>query len=177
MFTRFTGPARQVMIKAGTLALDAGHPTLTTDLLLLALAEIRPFELTAFTSTPDAVRAHADLGDDAHALLATLGIDLDEVRRRTRRGTDDPARWRLTRTRLNPLRVVLHGPLGTIPLAAHVRKVVEVACWRPGPVTGERLLHGLLADHANGAARILRATGVDLPALIRETGMPVRGAA
>ncbi|MEU8248753.1 Clp protease N-terminal domain-containing protein [Nonomuraea sp. NPDC048916] len=176
MFDRFTEPTRRTTIRAGTLALDAGHPTLTAGPLLLALAETRPFELAAFTATPAALRAHVRLGD-AHALLATLGIDLDEVRRRTRHGTDDPARWRLTRSRLNPLRVALYGPLGVIPLAAHVRKVVEVACWRPGPVTGERLLHGLLADHANGAARILRATGVDLPALIREAGMPVRGAA
>ncbi|WP_162795451.1 Clp protease N-terminal domain-containing protein, partial [Nonomuraea lactucae] len=98
MLSRFTEPATRAMIKAGALALDAGHPALTTDLLLLALAETRPFTLDAFTATPEAVRAHVDTGD-ARALLATLGIDLDEVRRRTRAGTDAPARWRLTRSR------------------------------------------------------------------------------
>lgn len=176
MFASFTEPARRAMIRAGILALDAGRPALTTDLLLLALAETRPFTLGAFTATPESVRAHVDTGD-AHALLATLGIDLAEVHRRTRPGTDDPARWRLTRSRLRPLRVTLYGPLGAIPLAMHARKVVEVARWRPGPVTGESLLWGLLADGSNGAARILRATGVDLCTLVRETGMPVRRAA
>jgi hypothetical protein len=166
------------MVRAGMLALDAGRPTLNTDLLLLALAETRPFALDAFTATPEAVRGHVDTGD-AHALLATLGIDLAEVRRRIRPGTGDPTRWRLTRSRLRPLRVTLYGPLGAIPLAMHARKAVEVAqaLRRPGPVTGESLLWGLLADGSYGAARILRATGVDLCALVRETGMPVRRAA
>lgn len=176
MLSTFTEPARRAMIHAGTLALDAGRPALTADLLLLALAETRPFATAAFTATPQDVRAHVDTGD-ARALLATLGIDLDEVRRRSRAGTGDPARWRLTRSRLRPLRVTLYGPLGAVPLAGHVRKVVEVARWAsPAGVTGESLLWGLLADCANGAARILRATGVDVRTLAREIGMTERRA-
>lgn len=171
MFTRFTDAARRTVIRAGTLALEGGRPTLDTDLLLLALAETRPFTLDAFTAAPETVREHVDTGD-ARALLAALGIDLDEVRRRTRRGTDDPASWRLGRTPLRPLRVVLYGPLGQIPLAMDTRKAVEVARWRPGPVTGERLLWGLLADGSNGTARILRATGVDLATLVDEAAIP-----
>ncbi|WP_336216505.1 Clp protease N-terminal domain-containing protein [Nonomuraea sp. LPB2021202275-12-8] len=173
MLTRFTGAARRAMVRAGTLALDAGRPTLDTGLLLLALAETRPFVLGTFTATPEAVREHVDTGD-ARGLLATLGIDLDEVRRRTRGGADDPARWRLARTPFKPLRVVLYGPLGEVPLAMHARKAVEVAMWRPGPVTGERLLWGLLADGSNGAGRILRAVGVEVPALVEEAGIPTR---
>ncbi|MEU4234720.1 Clp protease N-terminal domain-containing protein [Nonomuraea sp. NPDC026600] len=172
MLERFTGPARRALIRSGTLALDAGRPALTPDLLLLALAEIRPFSLDGFTVTAEDVRRHVDLGD-RRELLATLGIDLDAVHRRTRAGTSDPSRWRLTRSRLNPLRVMLYGPLGAVPLAMHARKAVEVAMWRPGAVTGERLLWGLLADYSNGAGRILRAGGVDLRALVEEAGIPV----
>ncbi|MER6948847.1 Clp protease N-terminal domain-containing protein [Nonomuraea sp. NPDC000554] len=177
MFARFTEAARRAVIKAGTHALDAGRPALPAELLLLGLAEVRPFALDTFTATPEDVREHVDTGD-ARTLLATLGIDLDAVHRRTRAGTDDPALWRLGRSRIRPLRVTLYGPLGAIPLAAHARKAVEVAMSRPGPVTGERLLWGLLADGSNGTGRILRATGVDLCALVREAGIPtVRRAA
>ncbi|MEU6719260.1 Clp protease N-terminal domain-containing protein [Nonomuraea sp. NPDC046802] len=173
MFARFTQDARRAVVKAGILALDAGRPALDADLMLLGLAEVRPFALSSFTASAVDVRARVDIGD-ARALLATLGIDLDQIHRRTRAGTDDPRLWRLRRSRLRPLRVTLYGPLGQLPLAMHARKTIEVAMWRPGPVTGERLLWGLLADHANGAARILREAGVDLSALVREAGIPAR---
>ena len=168
MLSRFTDPARRALIRAGTLSLEARRPTLDPDLVLLALAETRPFDLESFISTPESIRALVNTGRDSE-LLATLGIDADEIRRRARQTLPD--RWRLTRTRL--LRVTLHGPIGSIPLAAHSRKVIEVAMWKPGPVTGERLLWGLLADFANGAARLLTQTGTDLRALVSEAGIPV----
>ncbi|KAB8183609.1 hypothetical protein FH608_049060 [Nonomuraea phyllanthi] len=172
MFARFTEEARKAVIRAGILALDAGRPTLETDLMLLALAETRPFTLRSFTATAAAVRERVGAGDTG-ALLSTLGIDVDVVRRRTRAGADDPAAWRLRRSRVRPLRVMLYGPLGQLPLAMHARKVVEVALWRPGPVTGEHLMWGLLADGANGTARVLSDLGVDLRDLVQELGMPV----
>lgn len=174
MFARFTDPARRAFVRAGTIALDAGAPAVRTGHLLLALAELRPFAgpLEAFAIAPEAVREHVDTGR-SRELLATLGIDADKVRARARRGADDPALWRLRRSRVNPLRVTLLGPLGALPLEPYLRKTVEVAQWRPGPVTGERLLWGLLADAANGTARILYGGGVDLPALVAEAGIPV----
>ncbi|HUR01740.1 MAG TPA: hypothetical protein VM347_04310, partial [Nonomuraea sp.] len=63
MLARFTDSARRALIRAGTLALDAGRPALTPDLLLLALAEIRPFSLDGFTMTAEDVRGQVDLGD------------------------------------------------------------------------------------------------------------------
>ncbi|MGP3912291.1 hypothetical protein [Nonomuraea sp. 10N515B] len=176
MFARFTEDARRAVVRAGILALDAGRPALEADLMLLGLAEVRPFTLSSFTASASDVRERVDVGDPRW-LLATLGIDLDLVHRRTRAGADAPAAWRLRRSRLRPLRVMLYGPLGQIPLAMHARKVIEVAQWRPGPVTGEDLIWGLLADCSNGTARILRDAGVDLPELVREIGMPVRRAA
>ncbi|RSN04116.1 hypothetical protein DMB42_30965 [Nonomuraea sp. WAC 01424] len=176
MFDRFTQGAREAVVRAGFLALDAHRATLDADLLLLGVAEVRPFTLPSFTASGADLRPRLDLGD-ARSLLATLGIDLDEVRRRTRAGTDAPELWSLRRSRLRPLRVTLDGPLGRIPLAMHARKVIEVAMWKPGPVTGERLLWGLLADGANGAGRLLAEAGVDVVALVREAGIPVRHAA
>ncbi|MFI6816573.1 Clp protease N-terminal domain-containing protein [Nonomuraea sp. NPDC050328] len=175
MLDRFTPEARRAFVRAGILAHDARPEggRFGTDALLLALAEQRPFAgpVAAFTLTPDAVPLAATPGRD---LLATLGIDLDEVRRRTRHGVDDPARWHLDRLLL---RLTLRGPLGDLPLTLHLRKVVEVAAWKPGPITGERLLWGLLADARNGAARTLRTAGVDLAALVAQAGVPVRRAA
>ncbi|MGP3929540.1 Clp protease N-terminal domain-containing protein [Nonomuraea sp. KM88] len=176
MFARFTEDARRAVVRAGILALDAGRPTLGADQLLLGLAEVRPFALASFTARAADVRERVGAGDP-RALLATIGIDLDAVHRRTRAGTDEPGLWSLRRSRVRPLRVTLYGPLGQLPLAMHARKVIEVAAWRPGPVTGERLLWGLLADPANGAAAILAGAGVDLPALVREAGIPTRRAA
>ncbi|MGW0805065.1 Clp protease N-terminal domain-containing protein [Nonomuraea sp. NPDC002799] len=173
MFARFTEGARRAVVAAGIRALDAGRPALDADLLLLGLAEVRPFALSSFTASEADVRARVDV-PDARSLLATLGIDLDQVRRRTLPGAGVPGLWSLRRSRIRPLRVVLYGPLGEIPLAMHARKVIEVAMWRPGPVTGERLLWGLLADPANGAAGILRGAGVNLPALVHEAGIPSR---
>ncbi|MFI6291708.1 Clp protease N-terminal domain-containing protein [Nonomuraea sp. NPDC050790] len=167
MFERFTESARHAFVTAGVLALEAGHRRLDTDMLLLALAETRPFSLATFTATADALRGRLDLRD-TRALLAGLGISLDEVRQRTW----SPGEWRLTRHRLRPLRVVLYGPRGEIVLAGAARKVVEVALWRPGAVTGERLLWGLLADGGNGAARHLQRVGVNVRALVAEVGMP-----
>ncbi|MEO3872961.1 Clp protease N-terminal domain-containing protein [Nonomuraea sp. B12E4] len=176
MFTRCTEGARRAVVRAGIHALDAGRATLDTDMLLLGLAEVRPFALPSFTASEADVRERVDVGD-ARALLATLGIDLAAVHRRTRAGADEPGRWRLRRSRVRPLRVTLYGPLGEIPLAMHARKAIEVAKWKPGAVTGERLLWGLLADSYNGAARILMDAGVDLGRLVREAGIPRRRAA
>ncbi|MEQ4720089.1 Clp protease N-terminal domain-containing protein [Nonomuraea sp. B19D2] len=173
MFARFTEDARRAVVKAGILALDAGRSALDADLMLLGVAEMRPFSLRSFTVSAADVRARVDVGD-ARSLLATLGIDLDAVHRRTRAGLDAPGLWTLRRSRVRPLRVTLYGPLGELPLAMHARKVIEVAMWRPGPVTGQCLLWGLLADHTNGAAAILRDAGVDLSALVREARMPAR---
>ncbi|WP_248961191.1 hypothetical protein [Sphaerisporangium perillae] len=44
MFARFTPAARQAMVRAGLLSVDAGRHALDEDVILLALAETRPFE-------------------------------------------------------------------------------------------------------------------------------------
>jgi hypothetical protein len=130
--------------------------------------------------TADAVRGEirrrrgGPTGRPDRELLALLGIDLDEVRRRVSAATStdagDPALWHLRRSRVRPLRLTLAGPAGSLLLDGPSRKVVEVAAWacrRGGRrlATAEDLLWGLLADGANESVRVLCRLGVDLPAL------------
>jgi hypothetical protein len=182
MLAAFSPQAREVIIRAGMTAADCGQRRLSDGFLLLALAEgeplARPVELDLASlapRNPAAVgarapprRARAGLAP----LLATLGIDLDEVRRRAvvATGVDDPARWRLRRSPVRPLRVTLSGPATEIVLDEGGRKVIEVARWasRRGRRTlaeREDLLWGLLADGRSESVRILRRGGADLSRL------------
>jgi hypothetical protein len=166
MLATFAPPARQTVIRAGLLASEGGAIRLGDSYFLPALAESQPF-----TSPVDlgvtAAMVRAQLG--AHTprrhdgdLLATLGIDLDEVRRcaldATSARLDDPARWRLRRSRVRPLRVTLTGPAAEITLDEGGRKVIEVARWasRRGhrtQIAREDLLWGLLADASSESVR------------------------
>jgi hypothetical protein len=175
MLTTFAPPARQTVIRAGLLASEGGATRLGDGYLLLALAESQPL-----TSPVDlgvtAAMVRAQLGARTPRqhdgdLLATLGIDLDEVRRRVLDATsarlDDPGRWRLRRSRVRPLRVTLTGPAAEITLNEGGRKAIEVARWasRRGhrtQIAREDLLWGLLADASSESVRILRRGHVDL---------------
>ncbi|GAA3425916.1 hypothetical protein ACWDUI_13015 [Streptosporangium sandarakinum] len=172
MFERFTPEARRTVVRAGLLSLDAGRTALDDDMLLLALAEAWP--VGGFAVSPDAVRAllpvnPADRPGDRD-LLAGLGIDLDEIRRRLPARRADPAAWRLRRPRTRPLRVTLSGPAGDLRLTVAARKAVEVALHHGarrtgGGATDEDLVRGLLADGSGASAAILRRLGVDLHGL------------
>jgi hypothetical protein len=178
MFRRYTPPARHALVRAALLSRDAGRDHLDEDVILLALAETRPFEepLDAFGLAPEAIRAEIfgpRPGD--RDLLAALGIDLDRVRRRMPAliAVEDPARWHLRRSRTRPLRVTLSGPPGDLPLTARARKVAEVAAGHrasTGRVTGEDLLRGLLADGSNRSVALLRHHGVPLRPLAAALG-------
>jgi hypothetical protein len=181
MLTGFSPSARQTIIRAGMAAADCGQRRLSDAFLLLALAEgeplARPVELrVTAASVRAAIEARAPRRRDRE-LLATFGIDLDEVRRRAVVATrsDDPARWRLRRSLVRPLRVTLSGPAGEIVLNEGGRKAIEVARWasRRGQrtlVEREDLLLGLLADGRSESVRILRRGGAD----IRRLGADLR---
>ncbi|MBG0833200.1 hypothetical protein HS041_36470 [Planomonospora sp. ID67723] len=171
MFTRFTPQARRTVVRAGLLSRDSGRAALDEDMILLALSEDWPGRSTGVT--PEAVRAELaepGAGPGERELLATLGIDLDEIRRRIPVRRDDPAVWRLRRSRLRPLNVTLVGPAGDIPLTPRARKVIEVAMSLGAPATREDLLKGMLADGSNRSVAILHRLGVDLPRLAGELG-------
>jgi Clp amino terminal domain, pathogenicity island component len=176
MLASFSPRAREVIIRAGVIAADCGQGRLGDGFLLLALAEgeplARPVELGVTASgIRAAIEARSPRRRDRE-LLATLGIDLDEVRRRAvvATGVDDPARWRLRRSPVRPLRVTLSGPATQIVLDEGGRKVIEVARWasrrghRP-QAEREDLLWGLLADGRSESVRILRRSGADLSRL------------
>jgi hypothetical protein len=118
----FTEPARHAVIRAGLLT--HGH-TLGTGPLLHALLEDGP--VAGVDITPDFVRR------PDRDLLATLGIDLDDVHRRAAEATslrrDDPSLWRLRRSPWRPLRVTLTGPGTHLILNEAARKTMEVALW------------------------------------------------
>jgi hypothetical protein len=175
MLTTFAPPARQAVIRAGLLASEGGATRLGDGYLLLALAESQPL-----TSPVDlgvtATMVRAELGAPTPRrhdgdLLATLGIDLDEVRRRALDSTsarlDDPARWRLPPLprppaarhpdrpgrRDHPQRRRPEGHRGS-PVGQPPRS--------PGPDRPRRPALGLLADASSESVRILRRCQVDL---------------
>jgi len=179
----FTTSARRAVVAAGIGALHAGHARLGTDFLLLGLTEVEAAAPTLGRHgvSPATVRTEIDRSPAAalrrrdRELLATLGIDLDEIRRRAWDSAavqpDDPRLWELRRSPVRPLRLTLAGPAGAITLTGRGRKVIEVASWaarktgRSAPITGEHLLWGLLADRSNESVQILRRLGVDLSAV------------
>jgi Clp amino terminal domain, pathogenicity island component len=178
MLDRFTPAARQTVVQAGLAAAgDGGNgSTLGTEFLLLALADSGPLagRPEGLGVSPASVREQIGgrAGRDDE-LLATLGIDAGQVRRRAFDAAgirpDDPALWTLRRSRARPLRVTLHGPATQAQLNEGSRKVIEVATWlcRRGHrrlTDREDPLWGLLCDSSE-AMRILLRLGVNLPEL------------
>jgi hypothetical protein len=147
----------------------------STEYFLLALAEGQPLSSPVDLGVSAAmvrakIEAQASLRQDRE-LLATFGIDLDEVHRRVLGAMsmrlDDPSLWRLRRSRVRQLRITLSGPTAEIVLDESGRKVIEVAQWasrrgRRTLVDREDLLWGLLADASSESVRILRRCNVDL---------------
>lgn len=174
-FTGFAPPARRTVVRAGMLASDYGRGRLSAEFFLLALAEgqplCRPVDLGLTAAMIRAeIRARAPARQNRE-LLAALGVDLDEIRRRVLDATstrlDDPSLWQLHRSGVRPLRMTLRGPAAEIVLGESGRKVIEVAQWasRRGHRTlidREDLLWGLLADASSESVHILRRGKVDL---------------
>ncbi|GAB7038106.1 MULTISPECIES: hypothetical protein [Catenuloplanes] len=169
LLARFDDGARRAIVRAGLLAREAGRDRLDDETLLVALSTSA--HVTARLGVPaGAVRdacPGAATGRDRE-LLATLGIDLDRIRDRLPARIDDPARWRLHRPALLPLRIRLSGPGVSLVLTEAARKAVEVAVHLRGygtPVTEDGLLRGILADHRTPSGRALTRLPIDLPRL------------
>ncbi|RJL24807.1 hypothetical protein D5H75_28930 [Bailinhaonella thermotolerans] len=176
MFARFTDAARETVAHAARLAAGARPPAprLTTGHLLLALAETRDETVPASLALdPAALRRRLGAGPGDRDLLATLGIDLDEVRRRAGASA---SLWRMTRSPFRPLRVEVAGPGVLVPLAGGARKVIEVAqhhARRRGALVEQSdLLRGLLADARDESLTHLRAEGVNPARLWRHLNDP-----
>ncbi|GAB2859157.1 hypothetical protein GCM10027176_71950 [Actinoallomurus bryophytorum] len=167
MFERFTDEARQVVQRAQEEARRLRHPYIGTEHLLLALLggdggpaaqalrgrnldpdDLRRRIVGIVTSEGDALDPEA---------LATLGIDLEEVRR-------------VTEASFGPGALDVRGgkvPSGHIPFSKRAKKALELSlreALRLGHKyigTGHILL-GILREGEGLAAQVLATTGVDL---------------
>ncbi|MFB9838970.1 Clp protease N-terminal domain-containing protein [Actinoallomurus acaciae] len=169
MFERFTKDAREVVVRAQEEARLLHRPFVGTEHLLLAMLEAgdgpSAEALRDRGADPADVRRRIAGLVDGDALdpaaLATLGIDLDEVRRVTEAtfgpgALDSPGR--------RPPRQ------GHIPFDKGAKKALELSL-REAVRLGHKslgtghLLLGLTREGEGMAARVLVASGVDLTAL------------
>jgi ClpA/ClpB-like protein len=198
MFERFDGSARKVLEAAFSEAARLGDDAMSTEHLLLALAtaDTVPGDLLAEAGAGasdlrrvfDATRGRRpSRRPDHETLLATLGIDLAEIRRRAEKtfGADavDRAAQRVRPPRRRPLwsciscskplprrrctSLLVGQPLGLIP---RVKRLLERAsrAARPQLASPSHLLLALVTGH-EPACEVLTALGVDLPALATAT--------
>ena len=162
MFERFTGKARTVVTLAQEVARDRGAQHIRTEHLLLALYRVPDNLALTVLAAHSVSRAdvEADLAgpSDAEA-LATLGIDLDEVRRHVEDafGLGALDRTRAARGRWG----------GHIPFEPASKKVLELSlreAIRLGHdyIGCEHILLGLLHTETGAAHQVLVGRGVRL---------------
>jgi ATP-dependent Clp protease ATP-binding subunit ClpA len=170
MFERFSTEARAAVVEAQTVARQVGTASIDTRHLLVALAEapgpaldaLRTAGLDPATVAADARSDLASGGLDTEA-LASLGIDLDSVRRQADATFGTGALERAGRKHRK----------GHIPFMPDAKKALELSLREairlkdPGIDGGHLLLGILRADCPAG--RVLEAAlhdaGTDLPAL------------
>jgi ATP-dependent Clp protease ATP-binding subunit ClpA len=172
MFERFSQDARRAVVHARAEAAAAGHGAIGCEHLLLGLlAEPGPaaaamtaagLELTALRSRlPQAGQAEPE-ALDADA-LASVGIDLDQVRRAAEATFGPGALDRAGRARA--------GGRGRMRLTAEAKKALELALraaieLRHRELTGGHLLIGIIDQPRNGALDLLSAVAAS-PAALR----------
>ena len=170
MFERFTPPARASVVLAQEEARELRHNYIGTEHLLLGLLRQGsgpgPRALARLGIVHDDVRADVlrligtPEGDDGE-LLETLGIDLDEVRRRVE---DTFGPGALDRTRRRKGRGRCEDPDGRIPFTPRAKKALELSVREAerlhhGYIGTEHLLLGLSREGDGIAAKVLVARG------------------
>jgi ATP-dependent Clp protease ATP-binding subunit ClpA len=168
MFERFTNDAREAVVLAQQEAAALRHGWIGTEHVLLGVlrADGDGARLLAGFGVDDAAgvrddvvrivgRGEDDIDRDA---LATLGIDLDEVRERVERAFGPGALMRRRRCRRSGI-----GPM--VPFTARAKKVLELSLREAidlaeRDLRGEHLVLGLLREGDGVAARILAERGV-----------------
>lgn len=166
MFERFTHTARDVVVRAQEEAAALGHDHIGSEHLLLGVASGNASAarvLRGLGVEPDHLRVEADTLDaDA---LASIGIDLGEVRRRVEASFGPGALARRRR------RCARGRVLGYRPMSPHAKHALELAL-REAVTLGDRqigpehILLGLARDADSGAARALRRCGTS-PGAVR----------
>lgn len=177
MLERFTGAAREVVVRAQGEARSLGHGWIGTEHLLLAVLA---------DESSDVSRALASLGLDAGRIrervltevgagiddgtaLRDLGIDLDTVRRRVEErfgpgALEGPPRRRSRWRRRRDRSAACGPPSGHIPFTPRAKKSLELAL-REAVAAGSReirvahLMLGLMREDGL-AARVVARLGV-----------------
>jgi len=169
MFERFTRKARTVVVHAQEIARSRRDATVGPEHLLLGLFAVPDGMAAVALDTLGVTRSDVEVAlgppreaADAEA-LATLGIDLDEVRRQAEDAFGPGA---LDRTRAARGGARWLG--GHLPLEPGAKKVLQLALreavrMRHDWIGTEHLLLGLL--HAGRARDVLAARGVRLEAV------------
>lgn len=176
MFEGFSAEARQVVALARSEALRLGHGAIGSEHLLLGLLNERHGAagqaLAAAGLDITSLRARVATGTAAGAepldaaALASLGIDLDTVRRAAEAAFGPGALNRAAQ----PSRLTGRIP-GRLPLAPDAKKSLELALrcavsLRQRQITTGHLLIGIIDQRDNAALRALAAAGAD-PAALR----------
>jgi len=164
MFERFTKPARAVVVHAQEIARERHSSTIGSEHLLLGLFAVPDGLAGTILARLQVERAdvEADLvrgGPFDAAGLATLGIDLEEVRRQAEETFGPGA---LDRTRA--ARGRRRG--GHLPFAHDTKKALELALREAvhlghGFIGTEHLLLGLLHDGRARDVLVARGVGLD----------------
>lgn len=169
MFDIFTGPAKQAIMRAQDEAISLGHDYIGTEDLLVGVAgsgdSAAREVLGAHGITAERVRSEAarqvqlagvvPAGSvTAAAALATIGIDVDEIRRRAE-DTFGPGRFVFPRPAFSPR-----------AKQALELSVSEAQALKHDYIGPEHMLLGLLAEAEGLAVKIISAAGVE-PADLR----------
>ncbi|MGI5128984.1 Clp protease N-terminal domain-containing protein [Pseudonocardia sp. CA-107938] len=165
MFERFTAKARDVVIRAQAEDIARGADAIRSEHLLAALVQVPDtialMVLTGFSVTPADVLADVDaLGttpSDSEA-LASIGIDLDEVRRQVEEAFGPGALDRTMAARGGRKN-------GRTPFDRTAKKVMELAlreaiALKHNYIGTEHILLGMLHSETGAAQRILAARNV-----------------
>ena len=177
MFERFTNGARNVVMAAQQEARRLGHDCIGTEHVLLGLLRgegIAASALAELGVAADAVEREVlafvrpgPFGAADAEALGTIGIDLEEVRRRLEASFGPGAlRWRPGRRggRRGPL------PGAHIPFSPRAKKVLELSLREAlrlehNYIGTEHILLGLVREGEGLAAMVLTRLGADLGAV------------
>jgi ATP-dependent Clp protease ATP-binding subunit ClpA len=171
MFERFTDEARAVVTGAQDEARALRHPVIGTEHLLLAMLGqdgVGGELLKARGMDAGAVRRQLHEGHGADSkldpdALATLGIDLGEVRRAAEEQFGPGA--------LSPHAKPM--PRGHIPFSKPGKKVLELAlreafALASNSIDSAHLLLGIIREENGVGGRLIRAAGIDVDELCTE---------
>jgi ATP-dependent Clp protease ATP-binding subunit ClpA len=170
VFERFTQKARDVVTGAQGVARRQGSETIGSEHMLGALVEVEGnlalMVLEAFSVRPADVEAELERireggpnPSDADA-LATLGIDLDEVRRQIEEAFGPGALDRTRAARDRGRRFDGHVPFGKDAKKVLALALREAVALKHNYIGCEHILLGMLHDDTGAAGRFLRGRGV-----------------